>query len=293
MEFTLSNDSLTIEVNSKGAELNSIKGDNGIEYLWQADSNFWGRHAPVLFPIVGRLKNDQYEYEGKKYSLGQHGFARDMEFELSDRTADSITMVLKANAETKPVYPFDFLLFVKYTLDKTTVKVDLTVVNQGTNEMYFSVGAHPAFNVPLNADQHFDDYQVKVAPREIFNQIPLENSLSAAKDGSELDFKNPLPVSRELFKNDAVILDLQQQPIDVMLESKHTLNQHGVSLHTDNAKYMGLWSQYPSDAQFVCIEPWWGIADDVDADGLLIHKKGIEQLASGDRFDACFDITVY
>ncbi|UQS86579.1 aldose 1-epimerase family protein [Nicoliella spurrieriana] len=292
MEFTLLNDDLTIKVNSKGAELNSVKGANGIEYLWQAEPNFWCRHAPILFPIVGRLKNDKYEYEGKQYSMGQHGFARDMEFKLSEQTNDSITMVLNSDSDTKAMYPFDFQLFVKYTLEQKTLKVNLTVVNSDDKTMYFSVGAHPAFNVPLTTGT-FSDYQLNVIPNEIFDQVPLQNSLSNAKSGNEIDLKSPLGISRTLFKNDAVILNLNSNPVEIKLTNAHNSDDHGVSLQTKDAEYMGLWSQYPQDAQFVCIEPWWGIADDVDTDGLLIHKKGIKDLAAGARFNTQFDITVH
>ncbi|MHA8138643.1 aldose 1-epimerase family protein [Lactobacillaceae bacterium Scapto_B20] len=293
MVFTLSNDNLTITVNSKGAELNSVKGDNGIEYLWQGDPNFWGRHAPILFPIVGRLKNDQYEYDGNRYHLGQHGFARDMEFILNEQTNDSITMELNADEHTKQLYPFNFKLLVKYTLIKSTVRVDLMVLNTDHQKIYFSVGAHPAFNVPLSDEQSFDDYQIKVAPREEYDQIPLKNSLSDINDSQPLNLKQPLLVNRQLFGNDAVILNLHDQPVDIMLEAKDLLTKHGVSLNAENAEFMGLWSTYPKDAPFVCIEPWWGLADDVDSNGQLVDKKGIEQLDAGDQFDAQFDITIY
>ncbi|MEJ6400645.1 aldose 1-epimerase family protein [Nicoliella lavandulae] len=293
MVFTLSNGQLTIQVNSKGAELSSVKGANGIEYLWQADSRFWGRHAPVLFPIVGRLKNDQYEYNGQKYSLGQHGFARDMEFKLHEQTDDSITMALTADSETKTMFPFDFTLLVKYTLDQQTVRVNLTVINNDQREMFFSVGAHPAFNIPLSSTHAFDDYQISVDPAKQFDRIPLENSLSAAKDEKLIDFSSPVPIERDLFKDDAVILALNEQPVKVTFEAKRHEFEHGVTLTTNNAKYVGLWSQYDKDAPFVCIEPWWGIADDVNADGQLQHKKAIDKLAAGEHYNAQYDITVY
>ncbi|MHA8262994.1 aldose 1-epimerase family protein [Lactobacillaceae bacterium Melli_B3] len=293
MVFTLSNDNLTIKINSKGAELNSVKGDNGIEYLWQGDANFWGRHAPILFPIVGRLKNDQYEFDGQHYQLGQHGFARDMEFTLSEQTDNSITMELSSDAKTKQWYPFDFKLLIKYTLIKSSVRVNLIVLNTDDQKIYFSVGAHPAFNIPLTTDQSFDDYQIKVAPRGEYNQIPLKDSLSDINDSRPISFKAPLSIDRQLFDKDAVILNLHERPVDVMLESKSLQAKHGVSLNAENAKFMGLWSTYPKEAPFVCIEPWWGIADDVDSAGQLVDKEGIEQLDAGDQFDAQFDITIY
>ena len=177
MNYTIENNMLKVEISSKGAEIQSVKGiHTEYEYMWQADPKIWGRHAPVLFPIVGRLKNDEYTYDGKTYHLGQHGFARNQEFEVEKHTKESITFVLRDNEETRKVYPFKFELRVNYNLLNNLLEENFSVTNTDDKELIFGVGGHPGFNLPVNQETVKEDYYFATQPSEARVRIPLEGA---------------------------------------------------------------------------------------------------------------------
>lgn len=288
----LTNNDLTAKINEQGAELTSVVNSDNIEFIWQADRAFWGRHAPVLFPIVGRLKDDQYLYDDKSYTMTQHGFARDNQFEVTKQTDTMVTLELSANDSTKEQFPFDFTLKVTYVLDQHSIRVEYEVENLGETTMPFSIGAHPGFNVPLGTtNAAFTDYVIRVAPATTYQQIPLKAPLSDPENAKEINLRQPLQLSHELFANDAVILDLDGQETTVMLETAQ--NDHGVALTVAQAPYLGIWSPYPKEAPFVCLEPWWGIADSVNTDGQLEHKLAINQLEADQQFTAQYSMTFF
>lgn len=292
MTVELKNDYLTVKITEAGAELSSVKSADGIEYMWQADPKYWGRHAPVLFPIVGRLKDDQFTVAGQPYHMGQHGFARDNDFTVVAHTATSATLELTDSAETRKMFPFAFRLRLIYTLNDHELTVGYEVHNPANQELLFSVGGHPAFNVPL-ADPagRLENYTLTVAPKKVYPHIPLQAPLNDADNADDIDFTKPLPLTRDFFKDDAVILDLGRQETTLMLSSD--LDDHGVAMTIEDAPYVGTWSPYPGDAPFVCLEPWWGIADNVNADGQLRHKMGINQLAANQTFNAHYEIKFF
>lgn len=151
MDYQLKNNFLTVTLSDKGAEIQSVKDVNsGREYMWQADPEIWGRHAPVLFPVVGRLKDDQYTYDGKTYHMGQHGFARDAQFTVEEQDDKHIVFLLTSNEDTKKMYPFDFELRVSYSLVNNLLEEHFTVTNTDTKEMIFGIGGHPGFNLPTD-----------------------------------------------------------------------------------------------------------------------------------------------
>lgn len=165
--YELSNDQLSIVISSQGAELQSILSKNtGIEYMWSGNPAYWGKKSPVLFPIVGGLKNNRYTYQGKEYSMSRHGFARDRFFTISKQTDESVTYSLKSDEETKSVYPFDFIFSINYELVGNQLKISYQIENIGEEDMYCSVGAHPAFAVPLIADTSFEDYYLQFEQQE-------------------------------------------------------------------------------------------------------------------------------
>lgn len=292
MTVELKNQYLTVQINEAGAELSSVKSAEGVEYMWQADPKFWGRHAPVLFPIVGRLKDDQYTVAGQAYHMGQHGFARDNDFTVVSQTSTSATLELTDNATTRAMYPFAFRLRLIYTLKDHELTVAYDVHNPANQDLLFSIGGHPAFNVPL-ADPHgrLENYTLTVAPKKVYPHIPLQAPLNDAANTDQLDLTKPLPLTRDFFKDDAVILDLDHQETTLMLSSD--LDDHGVAMTIENAPYVGTWSPYPADAPFVCLEPWWGIADNVATDGQLSHKMGINRLAANQTFNAQYEIKFF
>lgn len=292
MTVELNNEYLTVRINEAGAELSSVKSADGIEYMWQADPKFWGRHAPVLFPIVGRLKDDQFTVAGQAYHMGQHGFARDNDFTVIAHSDTQATLEFTDSAATREIYPFAFRLRLTYTLTDHELTVGYDVHNPANQELLFSIGGHPAFNVPLaNPAGSLENYQLTVAPKKVYKHIPLQLPLNDVDHADELDLTKPIALTREFFKDDAVILDLNHEETTLMLSSD--LDDHGVAMTIEDAPFVGTWSPYPDDAPFVCLEPWWGIADNVNADGQLSHKMGINHLAANQTFNAQYEIKFF
>jgi len=171
---SISNDQLSIQVSTKGAELQSIRHkQHGLEYMWDGDPAYWGKHSPVLFPIVGELKNKQYSYGGKEYHLDRHGFAREKEFTVTDKRDTSITFSLLSDADTAQRYPFNFKFSVRYSLEKNSIRISFLVENAGNENMFFSVGGHPAFKIPLVEDTHYEDYELVFAEKETIGRWPI------------------------------------------------------------------------------------------------------------------------
>ncbi len=290
--ITLKNQYLTVLVNELGAELTSVKDKDNTEYIWQANPDFWNRHAPILFPIVGRLTDNQYLYQGKTYQMTQHGFARDNQFRVGEQSDTMVKLSLTQTEETLVKYPFNFNLGVRFELVDHELRVQYTVQNPATKDLLFSIGAHPGLNVPLIPDQNtFEESYVKVAPQKVYRQIPLKPPYSDPEDPRELDLKHPLMLDHELFNSDALVLDLQGQETTVLVGN--TQNDRGIALTLRDAPYVGIWSPYPKQAPFVCVEPWWGLADTVTADGQLEDKFAINKLAANQKFDANYQISFF
>lgn len=271
----ISNDILNIEISPNGAELQSILNTKtGIEYLWNADPNFWSKKSPVLFPIVGGLKNGSYQFNNMTYHLGRHGFARDRIFEVYHQSNDSITYVLKSNEETLSVYPFEFNFFVTYHLMGSQLTCTYKVENTGSQILYFSCGAHPAFKVPLTNDTVFEDWQLQFSSIENTPKYPLSAvGLIEEMPIACLENTNLLPLNKELFYTDALVFkNLQSNKISIV----STKSEHGLTMQFDGFPYYGIWSF--KNANFVCLEPWCGIADGVKTNSKLEDKEGIYQL---------------
>ena len=202
----LENNNLIIQVKDIGAELCRIfsKKDN-TEYLWNGDSKYWGRHSPILFPIVGRLKDNETIIDNSFYKMNQHGFARDMNFELVASDSNSLTYTLVDSEESKNLYPYSFELTIKYTLLASSIKIDWFVKNTNDCDMYFSIGAHPAFNIPFNPDETYSDYYLDLELCGNVNQYLLDGPfVSKIIPSSSI---NKLDIKPELFVNDALIYD--------------------------------------------------------------------------------------
>ncbi|MCO6017773.1 aldose 1-epimerase family protein [Carnobacterium divergens] len=287
----LENETLTVTILTKGAELTSIKRkDNKIEYLWQADPKYWGRHAPVLFPFVGRLKEDRYEVDGKTYPMGQHGFARDCEFEIMHQTASTVTLKLSDSPSTKERYPYAFHLLITYTLADNTVTTAYRVENPASDKsLYFSIGAHPGFNIPLTTDTIFEDYYFSFSPRKTRTTIPLSGAYLNTPCKTLAQTNTDIALTRSLFDNDAMIYETKGENIFTIKSEK---TEHSVAVRFVDFPYVGIWSPPQTDAPFVCIEPWFGIADDMNATGKIEEKLGMQTLAPQKSFEAAFEITV-
>ncbi|ANK59486.1 aldose epimerase [Loigolactobacillus backii] len=291
MTVSIENEFLKATFKEHGAELISlISKDSGNEAIWQADPKAWGRHAPILFPIVGRLKNDEYRYQGKTYHMTQHGFARDKDFTVVEQKAASVSLQLTDDEQTRQVFPFAFELTVNYQLLDNQLIVGYQVHNPTTNDLYFSVGGHPGFQIPLTSDTAFEDYYISYDPKKTRVQIPLQGAYNDAEHKTLASTDTDHDLSHELFKNDALIYELHQENTFTL---KNDQNKSAISVTVPNAPYTGIWSPYPVTGNVVCIEPWWGIADNIAASGELTEKMGINHLAANETFNGKFMITVH
>jgi galactose mutarotase-like enzyme len=285
----IQNEYLLATFQSKGAELTSlISKTTGMEYLWQANPKHWGRHAPVLFPIVGKLKNDQFSYEGKSYSLGQHGFARDMEFEVEKIDDQSIVFLLKSNGQTLAVFPFHFELRILYHLRGQALLTTYQVSNTDSQKpMYFSIGGHPAFNVPMKEDGSRADFQIGFSDKETQDAYLLNNGVFDDSRVKALT-NGLLPVERHTFDKDALVFKNLSSNEAQLLKGDHPF----LSFKFNGFPFLGIWSKN-QESPFVCIEPWFGIADHQKHNGILQEKEGIQTLSPLSTFNCSYQIATH
>lgn len=289
---TLSNDSLTIQVSPQGAELSSIVANaTQKEYLWQADPAFWKRHSPVLFPIVGSLWNNEYRHNGITYHLSQHGFARDKEFELIKETDTELRFKLQESEDTLKLYPFPFYLEIGYRLAGNQIEIIWVVKNTGNEELYFQIGAHPAFYYP--------DYDENSQKRGFFafdrtagltyKLIQEKGCIGDTEYPLPLDEEGLLPLDTHTFDKDALVIeDSQVRRVDL-------LNPNGSSYLTVyfTAPVVGLWSPPAKNAPFVCIEPWYGRCDRVNYSGEYKDRDWMQYLQPGKTFNASYLVEIH
>lgn len=290
MSYEISNSLLKVTIAAMGAELQSIQSiDTGLEYLWNGDEKFWPRRSPVLFPIVGGLINDTYSYKGNNYSLSRHGYARDRVFTLTDQKKDSISFELKSDAESLKVYPFHYVLTITYTLKDNQLDCKYNIINKGEETMYCSVGAHPAFNVPLTKDTEFRDWHLHFSETENTDQWPLSpGGLMMPEPVALLKDTQELALTKELFYKDALVFkDLKSTKMSLVSNK----SKHGLRMSFDGFPYFGIWAA--KNADFVCLEPWCGISDTINDTGEIMNKEGINKLASGDSFSRTWSVEFF
>lgn len=251
----LQNDFLTVEIATFGAEIKSILDNQNNEWMWNANPNFWGKTSPILFPIVGSLKNNTYIYKGENYSLSRHGFARDMEFDAEQISQTKAVFTLKANEKTLVNYPFYFELKVIYELQNKQLSCTYGVANVGNETMYFSIGGHPAFALGKDATD-FENFYLEFNNDTSLNRLKLVDGLiSENKEIINLN-NQQLPLDYDLFKEDAMVFrDLKSNSITI----KNTKNENKLTLTFDDFTHFGIWTV--QNAPFICLEPWFGMAD--------------------------------
>lgn len=288
--LTLENDSLKIEINTEGAELQSIlQKESNLEYMWNGDPAFWSKRSPVLFPIVGALKDNTYFYKGQAYQLPRHGFAREMNFSVEEQNQNSITFSITQTEETLRNYPFHFHFYIKYLLEKNQLLVTYGVWNKGEDVMYFSVGAHPAFKLPLAEATEYTDYELQFNEKETAGRWPIsKEGLIEKSPNPLLENTDVLPLNKDLFKSDAIVLKQLQSDV-VTLQSTKTV--HGIRFQFTGFPFLGLWASPGAD--FLCIEPWCGIADWVDSTQQLQQKEGIRHLQPGELFEVSWKASFF
>ncbi|MCR5467914.1 MAG: aldose 1-epimerase family protein [Lachnospiraceae bacterium] len=289
MVIELKNDWLKVEIDSFGAEIKSVKNKNGVEYMWNADEKYWKRTAPVLFPFVGSLRDKEYTYKGKKYPMGQHGFARDMEFDVVSQDAKSVWFELKANGDTLKVYPFKFCLRIGYELEGECLKVLWDVSNQGKDDvMHFSIGAHPAFMCPLNGEKTKAGYSLNFNTKEglIYSRINNEGLMKNYKTEVMFDKDGKIVMDDHFFDEGVYIVE-DYQANRVVLEDKN--GKAYITMKFD-APLFGLWSP-DKDAPFLCIEPWYGRCDRETYEDDLTRREYNNKLKPDENWKRSYTIT--
>ncbi len=285
----IENNELKITIAEKGAELQSIfSKKNNLGYMWDGDPAFWAKHSPVLFPIIGTLKNNIYFYNDKPYQLSRHGFAREEVFTGEQRGPHEINFLLKGNAGSLKVFPFEFELNIDYLVKDACLTVMYRVINRSATDMYFSIGGHPAFKVPLVDGTTYDDYYLAFNKKENLPRWPIsKDGLIEKQPMPFLNDTNILPLKKDLFFQDALVF---KHPSSSMVSLKSSKTKHGLDFDFSGFPYLGIWAA--KNADFVCIEPWCGIADSVDTDQQITHKEGINKLASGNIFERSWSVTI-
>lgn len=289
---TLTNGTLTINVKEHGAELSSIV-KNGVEYLWQADPKFWGRHSPVLFPIVGSVWQAKYRVGDKEYALGQHGFARDMKFTLLSKTENEIAFRLESTEETLAKYPWPFVLDLEYKIYDNNIDVIWKVTNPGAEDMYFQIGAHPAF--------YYQDYAEDASPRGYLSfdkSEGLECIRIKEKGCVDAETKYPLEVPEdglfELTKETFDVIDtIMMQDSQIGKVTLYRTDRTPWLSVTFDAPVVGIWSPPTKNAPFICLEPWYGRCDRAEYTGDFREKDWMNRLAPGQTFDVHYTITLH
>jgi galactose mutarotase-like enzyme len=276
----LKSEHLTVGVNPFGAELSSIVDNTGREYVWQGDPSIWSGHSPILFPIAGRLLSDSYVYNDTKYYLQKHGFARKSAFAIYSEDDDHATFTLAATEDTKRVYPFDFLLTADYRLNGKTLTVTNTVDNIGTEDMYFSFGAHPAFNIEIGDRVEFSETEDFTT--YLFNDLGLADGTKTIAENT-----NSITITDHIFDGDALFFEnLKSTSATVVSEKDGAL----LKMTYGKAPFLGLWAK--PGAPYVCIEPWHGFCDNPGVSGKLEEKPQIIKLGAGEKFVFSYTIEI-
>jgi len=293
MNYKISNNYISVEIADEGAELMSIKSKDGIEYLWQGDSTYWGGRAYNLFPICGRIWDGKYTYEGKVYEglKSPHGFIRKSIADEVKQDKESLEFIFKSNEKTKAFYPFDFIYSIKYVLDKNKIDMKINVKNLDKKELIFAVGGHPGFNVPLEKGT-FEDYFLAFEDGKDAKTIYMSDAcfVTDRVDAYKLKCSKRLPLTHNLFDRDAMVFTDVYGSITL----KSGLDKRAVKVSfPKEMKYVGIWHSPKQEAPFVAIEPWTSIpAVDGKVDELE-NKKDMFKLASGKEFNLDWSIEIF
>lgn len=289
MIISLENEQIFASFSTKGAELQQLQNkQTTLEYLWNGDAKFWGKHSPVLFPIVGGLKEDTYYFDGQSYELPRHGFARDREFEGHKISATEVLFLLKEDEESLKVYPFSFQLGLRYELINHSLRCSYEVLNTGDKDLWFSVGGHPAFRLPLNTGLNYDDYYLEFNKDEQLNVHQVNDNLIEDETEAIHLAAGKLPLNHQLFYQDALVLkDLKSDKITL----KSDKDSHGLDFDFQGFPFFGIWAA--KDADFICLEPWCGIADGVHHQQDLTSKEGIINLKPGKDWTRHWEVSCY
>ncbi|MCP3374134.1 aldose 1-epimerase family protein [Bradyrhizobium cajani] len=287
---TIRSGGLAATIKAQGAELCSLKDGSGTEFIWQAGPA-WPRHAPLLFPIVGRLANDELRHRGKTYRMTQHGFARDSRFAWAERGESRCTLVLEDGEATRALYPFAFRLTATYTIDEAGLDLSLTIANTGAETLPASLGGHPAFNWPLQPEVAKESCALTFAKTESSPVRRLDGGLLRAAAEPSPVKGAVLPLSESLFVDDAIIFDRVESSSVRYAAGQGAPTGPWLNMSWRGFRELGVWSK-PAGAPFLCIEPWRGYASPAGFDGEFSDKPGLMHIAPGADEQLSFRIEV-
>ena len=290
MHHSISNTHLQVSVLGKGTEISSIKSQKtGVEYMWDANPDIWSSHAPVLFPAIGSFKNNECTINGIIYTIPKHGFIRHNEsIVLKSRTNDELNFQMDYSEQTLLIFPYKFRFNISFQLRGNKLTISHRVKNLDSKEMFFSLGAHPGFKCPLNEGENYYDYYLEFEFEENAARTLLSsNGLISDQTQQVLTDTNILPLSTDLFNNDALIFkDLKSRKVSL----KSRKSNQVLTIDYNDFSYLGLWAK--PNASFICIEPWLGIADHENTDGDFLKKEGLISLQEGQVFTAQYSIQI-
>ena len=287
----LENNLLKVTASCNGGELHSLfNKSNNTEYLWNGNPEFWKYHAPILFPIIGKVKDNTYTIDNKSYTLPQHGLARTSTFNIIESSNTILSYELVYSEDSLKVYPYKFKLIISYELCANTIKVSYTVKNMDSKTIYFSIGAHPAFMCPIKENESIDDYYFEFSKSEEATLMELSPTTGLYTKNRLVNpcQGNILNITKDLFKNDALVFD-SLNSTSVSLKSRK--NNLSLTMDFENFTHLGLWS-IPSGCPFVCIEPWFGHADFEDFNDEFKNKAGIQKLDIDKEFRCSYKLTI-
>lgn len=290
MIYSLENLNIKITASTHGGELQSLTGKKeGTEYLWNGNPDYWKYHAPLLFPIIGKVVNSKYKVDENIYEIPAHGLARISDFNLLSQTDDSITFELKYSDESIKVYPYKFSLYITYTLEGNTVKVTYKVMNLDDKDIYFSIGAHPAFMCPIEKNEILEDCYLKFNKKESSSVISItEETYLSRKRKEYLNDLDTISLSKEVFKDGVLVFDDLKSDVITIKSKKHNKS---LSVEFAGFPYMGIWAP-EAGAPFLCIEPWFGHADYEDFTGEFKDREGTISLSVGKEFSCSYKISI-
>lgn len=287
MIYTIQSETASATIDSLGAQLSSLQ-KNGVEYIWQKDPAFWSSSAPILFPVVGRLRDNLLRVDGKTYPMNKHGVVRDAELTLVSQTKNAITLRLTHSPETLQRYPWQFQLDLTFSLEGDALTTKFQVTNLSDSVMFFGLGGHPAFRVPVFAEEAFTDYQLEFEKEERLesNRVLPDDAISGSQKDLILESGRILSLHRSLFNNDALIFeDIQSKWVRLV----HKKGGHGIRFSYADFSTLGIWTKgEPHEANYVCLEPWMSMGFRDDESGELKDKCGILSLDPGAVFEASF-----
>lgn len=291
MLYTIQNPQMRVTIDSLGAQLMSITAADGTEYLWGGDEAYWRNRAPNLFPYVGRLTEGRCTYGGKSYEMTRHGFANRTQFSALESGADHITLHMEDSGETRAVYPFAFAFDLVYALSGSTLSVTYRVPNRDGKEMYFGLGAHPGFRVPLEPGKAFTDYRLTFAqPCQPWQVLMSDDYLINGQEAPyPLEGGRSMPLRHDLFDHDAIILKNMDRTVTLSAGE----GSRGVTVSYPRMRYLGVWHKPESDAPYVCLEPWLSLPSRHGVVEDLSQQNDLMALCPGETYENRWTVTIF